>query len=237
MGCRKYLLSITELLKGSAEYSSQQLREFACSKLDEERLRKLRNIKMERSVAQCIGAGLLIQLGLQEIAESGRIQDCVEGESGDASIQHYTVSELLSKLGAPVEPEYIYGPKGKPFLKSQSTYFNLSHSEEYVFCVFADEEVGADIQFCKPGNHDRMVKRYFSEAERRAWENCEEPDGQEKLFFTIWTRKEAYGKLTGNGIADAITSDIMAAEHLVWEEYGIGESYRIAVCRYGQKKE
>jgi 4'-phosphopantetheinyl transferase len=136
-----------------------------------------------------------------------------------------------------VEVEYTYGEKGKPALKDRSLSFNLSHSEEYVFGVFADEEVGTDIQYCKPGNHDRMVSRYFSEAEQHALEGCLDVAQKDALFYKIWTRKEAYGKLTGKGITDAIAVDVMLVEGVVWEEYQIGETYQIAVCRFEAEKE
>jgi 4'-phosphopantetheinyl transferase len=35
---------------------------------------------------------------------------------------------------------------GKPFLKNQSLYFNLSHSDNYVICAVSKFSVGADIE-------------------------------------------------------------------------------------------
>ena len=72
---------------------------------------------------------------------------------------------------------------------------------------------------------------------------------QEKQFYRLWTRKEAYGKLTGKGIGAALGVDLLpevspaveaVAEMsflpegrcLVWEEYGVSEDYSIAFCQY-----
>ena len=42
--------------------------------------------------------------------------------------------------------EYVYNKNGKPYIKGNPIYFNISHSNEYVSVVISDTEVGIDIQ-------------------------------------------------------------------------------------------
>lgn len=264
----RYLLSIKELLDDSAK---EKLLEAAYAKLDRERAQKVKRISQARKCAQCIGAGLLLQLGLQELREkvthSDRIvseqeipEACEEkDEFSERQVQCLTVSQILDKLDTPIEPEYTYGEKGKPYFKNFPVYFSLSHSGDYVFCVFSEQEVGADIQYKKPDDGERVVKRFFTEAERKAWENCADGKEREKLFGRLWTRKEAYGKLTGEGIVGAMAVNVLedfavAAENIsgkevsekqmnsktsdvFWQDIEMLEHYQISICKYAGEKE
>ena len=234
MSDRRYLLSLKELWEGSAEQSAEQLKKLACTKLDRERLRKLGEITLERKRDECIGAGLLLQLGVQQ--------------REDVS-QYLTVSQVIAKLGEPIEPEYTYSERGKPYFKNIPIYFNLSHSEEYVFCVFSKQEVGADIQYQKQGAKERIVKRFFTEAEQDAWDRCPASE-KEPFFYKMWTRKEAYGKLTGEGIAVAAGVNVLTdlpevfmdstqddTLGVCWEEYDMLDGYQITVCKRAGEKE
>lgn len=275
MNDRKYLLSITELLEGTPEQSVEQLAELACRELDRERLQKVQRITSVRKRAESIGAGLLLQLGLQEYRRAGESAKTVESENRESescilapaesnNVRCLTVSQILAKLKDPLAAEYTYSEKGKPYFKNIPLYFNLSHSGEYVFCVFAEQEVGADIQYRKPGNHERIVRRFFSTTEQEAWKDCASSAERERLFYKLWTRKEAYGKLTGAGVADSMSVNVMAdasqttvqnmsvenertaqkeraaqekSRGVCWEEYEIAENYQIAVCKYAGEKE
>lgn len=248
----RYLLSIKELLDGS---KAEQLTEWACTKQDKERLKKIQGLSHTRKKAECIGAGLLLQLGLQEIQKekTGCNEECSFGSkenSEEAKVQHLTISQVLAKLCTPVEPEYTYGEKGKPYFKNSNIYFNLSHSEDYVFCVFSKQEVGVDIQYRKPIANDRVVKRFFAEAEQEAWEQCSTMEEKETLFYRLWARKEAYGKLTGEGIVAATAVNVLEAvsendkdfvgnkiPEVFWEDYEILDNYQISVCKQAGEKE
>lgn len=120
--------------------------------------------------------------------------------------------DALCKL-KPLPLAYVYGREGKPYFRDLPFYFNLSHSGNYVLCVLSTEEVGADIQqHClrNRGENDsvgKLARRFFSERERIAIE--EAGDEREKLFFRLWARKEAYGKMTGEGLARVMDVDML----------------------------
>lgn len=226
----RYLLSITELLEG---VSAEQLREEACRRLDTERRRKLEGAKSGRRYAEALGAGLLLQLGLQECKKickgsQEHLDDAPE------SIRQLTVSQILSKLHAPMEAEYTYGEKGKPYFKEEPVYFSLSHSGDYVFGVFSEREIGADIQYEKPDYSERIVSRFFTEKEQKLWQGCSDKEARRRLFYKLWTRKEAYGKLTGDGIVAGLQTDV--PDDILWEDYEVSENYWIAICRWAKKE-
>ena len=89
--------------------------------------------------------------------------------------------------------------KGKPTLAGHpDVYFSLSHTDNAVLVAVADTPVGADIQaFRKPS--ERLLSRVCSNEERRALEGLDD-QGKALAFAQIWTRKEAFLKMKGQGI-------------------------------------
>lgn len=78
---------------------------------------------------------------------------------------------------------------GKPYQGTvPGLYFNYSHSGNMVACAIADAEVGVDIQ--KVSENVKVRERIFCPQELE--EDC--------CFTEIWTKKESYLKLTGEGL-------------------------------------
>ena len=225
---KRYLLDLNQLFSGD---SAEVLFQEALVKVDAERRQKALRMKKVKMQTASLGAGLLLQKALTDITEgSDNIKD-------KPKIQLFSVKELLARIECPImEPEYGYGRNGKPYFKNYSLKFNLSHSGEYVFCGVSDQEIGADIQEIRDAKELSLARRFFSEGESMALEHCENDEERSQLFFRLWTRKEAYGKLTGQGIAGVLNKDLWAAgsekEELIWEEYSTPVGYRIAVCKY-----
>ena len=105
----------------------------------------------------------------------------------------------------PAQLCFSYNPQGKPALAAPAhawLHFNLSHSEEIVLLAFtAQRPLGVDVEQIHPVEKmERLVERFFSPAERVAFRAL--PAGQrEAAFFAGWTRKEAYIKGRGLGLA------------------------------------
>lgn len=229
-GAAKYLLDIREFLEGDAR---RELFAEAFSRVDETRREKAGSIRQERSRAASLGAGLLLQLAVEQ-AEAGK----PEGQAGteepwkDGSFARYTVTGLLKALEKPRELSCRLGEKGKPYLRDYPYFFNLSHSGDYVVCVLSRREIGVDIQAHRAGGSGRIAEKYFSPEEAQALLQAKDRDA---FFFRLWTRKEAYGKLTGRGIADCLGKNLWSGvEELCWEEYDELPGYSMAVCQYRQ---
>lgn len=97
---------------------------------------------------------------------------------------------------------FHYGSKGKPYLKNHSgVQFNLGHSGHRAVYAIASDELGVDIELVKPlTDWEKISERFFS---RREVEELKmlDPALQTAGFFACWTRKEAYIKATGEGLA------------------------------------
>ena len=111
---------------------------------------------------------------------------------------------LAHYLGCPPnEIELICGPKGKPALKGSSRIrFNVSHSGHMAAFAFTlDCELGVDVeQLRKVDNMELIATRFFSSAEASELLSLQ-PSDRCLAFFRCWTRKEAYVKAIGEGLA------------------------------------
>lgn len=91
------------------------------------------------------------------------------------------------------------GSHGKPFFTLlPRIHYNISHSGRYVMCIFAEEEVGIDIQMHRKLNYERFLERMVSANLARNILDCEDV---EKAFFAQWVLREAYIKWTGEGLS------------------------------------
>lgn len=121
--------------------------------------------------------------------------------------------ELLGAyLGLPPgEVVFAYGQRGKPLLGGQAASsglsFNLSNSHELALAGFLrGREIGVDVEHLKPmADLEQIAERFFSESERVALRGL---PGERKAegFFNCWTRKEAYLKAVGTGLAAPLDS-------------------------------
>ena len=95
-----------------------------------------------------------------------------------------------------------YNEFGKPYLRDQSLYFNLSHSESLVLAIFSSSEVGCDIE-CLSGADNAIVDRCFSCHEKQLYYDSDKAI-QEQIFFRIWTLREAFLKAIGTGLFHSV---------------------------------
>jgi len=101
--------------------------------------------------------------------------------------------------------EYGIKKYGKPFLKNPTTQykirFNMSHSQDIaLYAVTLDTEVGVDIEIIKENlNILDLIEHVFTTREKSIFKEIEE-DKKTKVFYDVWTRKEAYLKATGEGL-------------------------------------
>ena len=228
-----YLLSVRDLLQ---EPNAEKWCRKACKKLDGERLEKAERVKRQtHRLAECIGAGLLLQLGVQEWNKNMLLFG--RPETGGRLIKELALPKLLDSLGEPAAVGYTYGVRGKPFFKDIPLYFSLSHSGEYVLCVFSDREVGADIQQMKPVESGKLIKRFFSQKEQAEWKALPSEAEKQDYFYRQWVRREAYGKLTGEGIFTKLGKEGYGADCCFWESSIVNANYRIAICRYRDEEQ
>lgn len=94
-------------------------------------------------------------------------------------------------------PLWAFGEHGKPYITNyEGIHFNISHCREAVAVGISDSEIGIDIEGRRRFS-DTLLQRAFSDDEQATIKKSNDP---QKDFASIWTRKEAYFKLTGTGI-------------------------------------
>ncbi|HMC34328.1 MAG TPA: 4'-phosphopantetheinyl transferase superfamily protein [Myxococcales bacterium] len=113
-----------------------------------------------------------------------------------------------------IAPEAValrYRRHGKPELDPDCAplagelRFNLSHSGERALIALARVEVGADVERLKPRRTDDIARRFFVPGEQRRLFSLS-PVEREQAFFRLWTCKEAFLKVTGEGLSRSTRS-------------------------------
>ena len=106
----------------------------------------------------------------------------------------------------PDQLRFCYNSYGKPSLTEEAgaegLCFNLSHSHGIaLYAVTCDREIGIDIEYFRPEvETEKLAERFFSPREAVVLRALPEHLRKEG-FFNCWTRKEAYIKAEGKGLA------------------------------------
>lgn len=130
------------------------------------------------------------------------------------AITHGALRVVLScYMGVdPSSLKFAYGPRGKPSLLGDGPQFNLSHSAQLAMIAVAAAPLGID---CEKMRHlERLLdigRRQFSAVEYEALQKIPEAD-RLLAFYRCWTRKEAYVKALGLGLAALDVFDVDLGE-------------------------
>ncbi len=154
-----------------------------------------------------------LDVSAQAAARARRLLSADEKERADRFVRardrrRYAVAQahLRRVLGRltdtpPDRVRFHRGEKGKPFL-SDGPSFNRSRSgDRLVIAVAASGRLGVDVE------EVRTVRRMLSIADRNfapdeaARMHAAPADLRQELFFRLWTRKEAFLKALGTGLA------------------------------------
>ncbi len=114
---------------------------------------------------------------------------------------------LWWEYGIREAPVFMIGAHDKPFLSSSGIHFNLSHCKNAVCCILSHENTAIDITDFRPF-HPSVLRRVCSPAEQEMIRSSQKPQMD---FLRLWTRKECYAKLKGEGLSMnfcRITDDI-----------------------------
>jgi 4'-phosphopantetheinyl transferase len=101
---------------------------------------------------------------------------------------------------------FAYGPYGKPALATDTgraaLRFNVSHSHGLaLYAITRGREVGVDIERIRPEiAQEKIAEHFFAPREVTVLRSLP-PLLQAPAFFACWTRKEAYIKAKGDGLA------------------------------------
>lgn len=133
------------------------------------------------------------------------------------SVAHAGLRTILGRyLGVhPASLVFQYGDRGKPFLDPclgrERLEFNLSHSSELALVAVASGRVvGVDLERKEwKDSLEGVATRYFSPGECEILMGRDTPAAKADCFFSLWSRKEAILKATGEGITDLTRVEVL----------------------------
>lgn len=149
---------------------------------------------------------------------------------------HARVREIIADAvdSAPESLRIHRTSYGKPYLADfPDVSFNLSHTQNRVAVALGYQcRLGIDIEICKPrANLNGLANKCFGDEEKAYWHSLPEPL-KLREFYRLWTRKEAFVKATGRGIALGL-SDCIIHPHRhneflrIPDEFGLPSTWQI----------
>jgi 4'-phosphopantetheinyl transferase len=117
-------------------------------------------------------------------------------------LAHYLLME-------PSRITLVHEERGKPRLSEADSpfplHFNFSHSRNLaLLAVSRFSPVGVDVEKIRPMPEMSEIAATFLSKQEKVLFNAVEQEQKLEVFFGIWTRKESYLKVTGEGIARAL---------------------------------
>lgn len=91
---------------------------------------------------------------------------------------------------------------GKPFFPAYPAFhFSLSHAGTYAVCAVSPRDVGCDVEQIRSDTDVmKLAKRFFLPSEVEYLETKRVDALKTQEFFRLWTMKEAFMKVTGQGM-------------------------------------
>ncbi|MBR5321029.1 MAG: 4'-phosphopantetheinyl transferase superfamily protein [Clostridia bacterium] len=118
-----------------------------------------------------------------------------------------------------------YEKNNKPV--ADNCFVSISHSENMVAVCTSENPVGIDIEkIDDTRNFEKIANRYFHGKEKEFFEQNPTADA----FYEIWTKKEAYTKIDGNGVIEIQKGfDVLSIENHQFQTEKVNE-YMLTIC-------
>lgn len=151
------------------------------------------------------------------------------------------LAAYLEALGAPTAAgDLVFedGAHGKPALADAHqpdgapVEFNVTHSGQFSLLAFSrGRPVGVDVEQVRPRKSLELVaEHHFADTELAAVLAAADTAQRRRRFYRVWTRKEAYMKATGKGLALGLKTFAVGVDEarLSWTE--AGDAGRWQIC-------
>ncbi len=118
-----------------------------------------------------------------------------------------------------------YEENGKPV--ADNCFVSISHSGDMVAVCTSENPIGIDIEkIDDTRNFEKIANRYFHGKEKAYFEQSPTADA----FYEIWTKKEAYTKIDGNGVIEIQKGiDVLSIENHQFQTEKVNE-YMLTIC-------
>jgi len=151
---------------------------------------------------------------------------------------HVFIRRVISSYTGidPVNLEISQDKNHKPYLENSSIpiHFNISHSRNLILLAIGNDiEVGVDTEFIKEDfDVDEFANSNYHPNEKLVFDSLK-GQNQSDFFYRIWTYKEAFLKLTGEGINDHLNQIDFSGEKASIK-YSKGEPRNLWLCSWKQ---
>lgn len=93
------------------------------------------------------------------------------------------------------------GKNNKPYFKDYPEIrFSVSHSGDLALLAIGNTEIGIDIEKIRELDYNALAKRYYTDGEVAQINSLDD-------YFKVWTRKEAFLKLSAEGLSGLTKCD------------------------------
>lgn len=197
------VLYVTEI----SENISEDILENRMSLLCSNRLKKALGYRNYKDRIRSVAAGLLLQQGVKDsLAETGK--------------------QVLTDTEGRIELQIQEKENGKPYLLTYpDLFFSISHSGSLVGCVFAETEIGFDLQQIRSCKQELLIKKFHPD--EQAYYFSRNLEDRTEVFFRLWAIKEAYVKYTGKGLSEGFSGF-----RVDWQTQNICDSQNNPVAKF-----
>ena len=138
--------------------------------------------------------------------------------------QDFLAWVLQIEYGISPLPPLERTPLAKPFFPAlPQIQFSISHSKSLILCALSDKPVGVDIEDIRP-RRETLPQFALTKEE---FPHYQAMGGDWPAFYTMWTKKEAWCKYTGQGLKPLWGQT--PPKNLHYGAY-TGDGWRAAVC-------
>ena len=134
---------------------------------------------------------------------------------------------LAKNFGIELYRATIYRTRmGKPVYAEGNVNFSISHKEDIVVCAVSKLKVGIDIELIKENPNFGVIKRFFSDEEKSRICACTSREAQARLYYQLWTQKEAAYKIENVVYLNKKSSK----SQYEYSEIDVSNSYVCSLC-------
>ncbi len=184
---------------------------------------KTQIILVRRNSYATVASTLPAAISKQEAARGERFTQAKDKEL--YLLGKYALRKILADMTGlpPSELPFSTIGNGKPFFQEQE--FNITHSGNHTYLAFSPFSIGIDAEIFNPDFDTQSIIDFCFSDEERALLS----DGNYLVnFYTIWTRKEALLKATGEGLCEDMKQVTILEDEVIRQ----GKKYFLATRQH-----
>ena len=165
-------------------------------------------------------------------AEANRLSKIHNFETKSESLAALiALRSITDRIGTSTDITIQRQKSGKPVFKGSSLHFSLSHSNGLAVAVLSDVPVGIDIELIRDNkNFLNIAKRFFTADEYLKISKSDYPN---EIFYLFWTQKEAFSKISGDGMLSECAKETSPDNSVLIKKYRVffkNSIFSLSIC-------